>query len=275
MLIGTLRIRRQLAANPDVVRWASVVTGPTEFWTITVWRSRHHMAEFMRSGSHDDIMWSFSRWLRSFWLMRWRPGELELGGWNGLSMAQPEPNYDQITAPVQDERLATVLEHLPRLKEATASTGAACYEATAFARRRRAEVGDASGAVVYIRVARHRVAPAWRAIRRLRQALGAGAGSYARCAIGVGSFGEFYMLVVWKTRDGARSAMGSEHLQALCATAARLGGECWANEWRPENEFGNWDGVRLRRNRRRQVIRMPSAALAAADSDDKGRATPD
>jgi hypothetical protein len=48
MLIGTLRIRRQLKHSSNVVSWASIIAGPTEFWTITVWHSRHDMQEFMR-----------------------------------------------------------------------------------------------------------------------------------------------------------------------------------------------------------------------------------
>lgn len=275
MLLGTIRIRRQLATNPDVVRWASVVAGPTEFWTITVWRSRNDMVEFMRSGAHDDIMWLFSKWLRSFWLMRWSPGELELGEWKGLRMTQAEPDYAALTAPVADERLAAVLEHLPRLKAATSSSGVACYDATTFARRRRAEVGDTSGAVIYLKVPPHRLDRGYAAMRRLRHQLryvGSGEG-FARCALGVGRLGEIYLLLVWKSRGGARDALSCEAMAGLARLAGQLGGVCWGNEWIPENEFGNWDGLRLRRARRRQVLRMPGAAIAAADSDDRGNAT--
>ena len=74
MMIASLRVRAQLRRDTGVVRWASIVASPSEFWTITVWRSRHEMQEFMRSGVHDDILWLFSKWLQSFWLMRWRPG---------------------------------------------------------------------------------------------------------------------------------------------------------------------------------------------------------
>ena len=35
----------------------------------------------------------------------------------------------------------------------------------------------------------------------------------------------------------------------------------WANEWLPENEFGHWDGLRLRRTRARYAIQMPKAAM--------------
>ena len=87
MLVATMRVRRQLDATDGVVRWASVVAGPTELWTISVWRSRHHMQEFMHSGAHSEIMWLFTRWLRSFWLMRWQPGPDEVGTWDGTRLA--------------------------------------------------------------------------------------------------------------------------------------------------------------------------------------------
>ena len=70
MMLASLRIRRQLARTGNVVRWASIVAGPSEFWTITVWRSRHDMQEFMRSCAYDEFMWLLSKWLASFWLMR-------------------------------------------------------------------------------------------------------------------------------------------------------------------------------------------------------------
>jgi len=106
MLTASLRIRRQLAADHDVVRWATVVAGPTEFWTITVWRSRHHMQESMRSGAHDDIMWLFSKWLRSFWLMRWRPGATEIGSWDG---PRPESKRSPATPQAGASRSASSL----------------------------------------------------------------------------------------------------------------------------------------------------------------------
>ena len=63
MLLATWAIRRQLARTEGLVRWASLVAGPTEFWTITVWRTRHAMQEFMRSDAHGRIMWRYTRWL--------------------------------------------------------------------------------------------------------------------------------------------------------------------------------------------------------------------
>jgi hypothetical protein len=99
MLLATLRVRRQLARTPGIVRWVSLVTGPREFWTITVWRSRREMQEFMRSGAHGEIMWLLSRWLSSFWLMRWGGGEREIGSWDGLSLARDRAATSQRPPP--------------------------------------------------------------------------------------------------------------------------------------------------------------------------------
>ncbi len=267
MLVATMRVRRQLEADPSVVRWASVIAGPSEFWTITVWRSRHDMSEFMRSGAHEEIMWLFARLLRSFWLMRWRPGAIETGSWKGVTFAPTEVAAP--VRPVPDERLRQALEHLPRLRAATGANGAACYEATEFARRRRAEVGEASGAIVYLRAPIRHLVPAWRSMRRLRAEAQSSEG-FVRAALGIGKLGEIYMLAVWHARDGSQRLLES---QALGDIKSRW--DCWANEWLPENEFGNWDGARLRRMRRRQVIRVPAGAMAAAEVDDRGNRAPE
>lgn len=260
MMVATLRIRRQLASTPEVVRWASVVAGPREFWTVSVWKTRHDMQEFMRSGAHEDIMWLFSRWLNSFWLMRWRPGPLELGAWKGLSIAQPEPEYERpdATPAVGNDDLQKALEHLPWLKAATGSDGAACYESTVSARRRRAEVGGAGGALISLQGSAWRTLGMWRSARRLRRQASQN-DDFLRAAVGLGRPGEVYLLGVWKTRAGAQCLLES----AETATAVKRWGG-WANEWLPENEFGHWDGMRLRRVRRRQAIPVPEAAMRTA-----------
>ena len=89
MLLATWAIRRQLARTEGLVRWASLVAGPTEFWTIMVWRSRHAMQEFMRPDAHGRIMWRYTRWLDGLWLMRWRPGAVEVGSWAGVTLTPP------------------------------------------------------------------------------------------------------------------------------------------------------------------------------------------
>lgn len=263
MMIASLRVRRQLAHDSSVVRWASIVAGPSEFWTITVWRSRHDMQEFMRSGAHDEIMWLFSRWLRSFWLMRWRPGPLETGQWKGITMAQSEPAYEK--PPLDSGRQAALekaLEHLPRLREAVGADGAVTYENTPFARRRRAEVGGAAGAVVHIATSPLSTVGAVLALRRLRRE--AAGGTLLRAVVGVGRPGETYLLVLWRDRESARRFLASPALEATIRAWPR----CWANEWLPENEFGHWDGMRLRRSRERYTISMPPSALEALRADD-------
>lgn len=244
------------------MRWASVVASPIEFWTITVWRNRHDMQEFMRSGAHDDVMWLFSRWLRSFWLMRWRPGPVERGNWNGLSMAQPEPQQRRRSTR-HDDVLATALDHLPRLKAATGSDGAAHYETTPFARRRRDEVGDARGAVVHVRMSPFRTIAAVRTLRRLRRVAEQGDG-FSRAVVGVGRPGEAYLLALWRNRAGARRFLDGPAVRSL---ARRWPDASWSNEWLPENEFGHWDGLRLRRARGDHPIQVPQAALDAAELD--------
>jgi len=253
MLIASMRIRRQLKRTGNVVRWASIIAGPTEFWTITVWHSRHDMQEFMRSGAHEEIMWLFSKWLRSFWLMRWRPGPEELGQWKGLSMGQPDPLYPS-DGP-RPEALERALEHLPKLRSSMSDEGSVTYETTPYARRRRAEVSGAGGGVVHVKTSAARTVEAYRALRALEQEA-SGDPDYLRAVVGISRPGQLYLLSVWRDREGARRLLRSPQVRDL----RRRFPEAWANEWLPENEFGHWDGLRLRRTRSRYAIQMPQAA---------------
>lgn len=268
MAIATWRVRRQLTRCPEVVRWASVVAGPTEFWTVTVWRSRHDMQEFMRSGAHQDIMWLFSRWLSAFWQMRWRPGALEVGTWAGLAMGRPEdedPDGDS-PATAANPALQQALEHLPWLKAATGADGAASYESSPYARKRRAQMGGAAAVCIALQ------GPAWQtpamlgAARRLERQAKSHDGCL-RAVVGLGRPGNVYLLALSKDRAGAVSLLESPE---LAAAVTRWNG--WANEWLAENEFGHWDGLRVRQGaRRRHAIPVPAEAMKAAgvDADDQ------
>lgn len=260
MMIASLRVRAQLAKDDRVVRWASIVAGPSEFWTITVWRSRHDMQEFMRSGAHDDIMWLFSKWLTSFWLMRWRPGPSEVGIWKGITMAQPELSDPEASGDQKREALLEkALEHLPNLKRSMAPDGSVNYDTTAFARRRRAEVGSAGGLVVHIHDSPRKTLDAFKELKALKASLAGGEG-LLRSVVGVSVPGDVYLLAVWAEREGPKAVLGSPELEQLRQRWPGL----WANEWVPENEFGHWDGLRLRRAKSKYAIDMPQDALDLA-----------
>jgi len=255
MLIATLRVRAQLKRMGDVVRWASIIAGPTEFWTITIWNSRHDMQEFMRSGAHDDIMWMFSKWLRSFWLMRWSPGPEELGRWKGLTLARPEPAFRAMEG-AKPEALEKALEHLPQLRSAMGVDGAVNYDTTPYARRRRAEVRGAGGGVVHVKTAPAGPVGAYLALRRL-EAEARGDPDYLKGVVGISRPGQVYLLSVWRDRAGTRRMLRSPQVRKLRERYP----DAWANEWLPDNEFGHWDGLRLRRTRSRYSIQMPKAAM--------------
>jgi antibiotic biosynthesis monooxygenase len=73
MLLARREIAQQLAHQSGLLRYASGITSPTEFFTLTVWRDREAMQRFMQSGAHERHMWHFTRWSSSFWGMRWEP----------------------------------------------------------------------------------------------------------------------------------------------------------------------------------------------------------
>ncbi|MDP8930822.1 MAG: hypothetical protein M3O70_20200 [Actinomycetota bacterium] len=255
MMMATLQIRRQLASTEGLMRWASVVAGPTEFWTITVWRSPHAMQEFVRSGAHGAIMWRFAQWLSSFWLMRWRPGFREVGSWSGVSMARSEqeaPPVEQGTA--SGDVRHTVLAGIPTLREAIGPDGVATYDNVKVARLRRAQVEGAGGAVVRIAAPLHRLPLAFARLRGVRRRLRAHP-ELLEAAVGFGRRGEVYLLTVWTDRSLAERLLNSSWARK---EASRWGDAYWALECVPENEFGQLDGRRLRTERRRRSPRAVS-----------------
>lgn len=246
MLVGTRQIRRQLARTDGVVRWASLIASPTEFWTITVWRSRHAMQEFTRSDEHGAIMWRFSRWLHSLWIMRWRPGPCELGSWAGLSLA-PRDSAASASATAKWPVLTEVLESLPELQSAIGVDGVASYDSSVRARRDRHRVEGAAGVVIRIHTLRRRSPAALLDVVRLRRSLREEPG-LLRSVVGVGRPGEVYFLSVFAAHtDAIRLLEGSW----VGAAKQRWGDGFWAGAWLPENEFGHWDGLRVRGSRRR------------------------
>lgn len=252
MAFATWRVRRQLAKDPSVVVWASLVASPTEFWTITVWRSRHDMQEFMRSGAHDDIMWLFGRLLSSFWLMRWRPTGDEIGEWRGIRLGGTAEQSES-SGEARPE-LQRALEHLPWLADATGPDGQAAYRYSSSARRKAAEVADSAGLVVNLHPRRRH---AWASLATLRGLRESAASSGAvRSSIGFARPGDAYLLAVWNDREALERFV---HSRDFLDAAARWEGHFWSVTWLPENEFGHWDELRLRR-RRRPAIPVPSSS---------------
>jgi hypothetical protein len=247
MMVATRRVRRQLANTEAVVRWASVVSSPTEFWTITAWRSRHEMQEFMRSDAHGDIMWGFSRLLSSLWLVRWHPTEHEVGSWSGVSFA-PE-----VAPPAPSQPAGHVLP--PVLTGIVDGAGMINFGGSPEARRAREQLKGVGGAVLSVQTNRRQFPACWWSMRRHRRRLFADP-ALLRSVIGIGSGGSCYMLCVWRTPEDAARMLHSDWATAL---QSRYGELYWANEWIPENEFGNWDGLRLRGDQRR-VPHQPDAA---------------
>jgi hypothetical protein len=233
MVIATLRVRRQLARTEGVVRWASVVAGPCEFWTLTVWSSRHAMQEFMRSDAHGEVMWRVAHWLRSFWLMRWRCGERELGAWDGLSFAQPE-RYERA-----DELLARL----------------AAIGGGGDVRAPGARAARGGGGVVRLPLRPRALAALVGLRRRLRRD-----DRLLRVAVGLGNRRDLYLFAVWSDAESARELVASAWAER---TVRRFAGAAWIHEWRAESELGHWDGLRVRVRTRARAARGSAPAPPA------------
>jgi hypothetical protein len=258
MLRSSLRIRKQLALAPGCVRFASIIMGPREFWTLTIWESRQKMLDFMRSGEHEDIMWEFSHWLDSFWLMRWRPTEEESGKWSGLSLAQrkalPAPAPERTRE--QDAALQAAWKTLPRLKAASAPSGAPSLDYAPGQRRARQLVAGGVGASIRIEVpALRETVAGWNALRLLRTSL-LNNEDVLRCAFGVSKPRELYALIIFRHDRTWRDFQSSDLVQAM---RQRWPEGLWTMRWEADNEFGHWDGLRLRRVKLGTKVTYPDA----------------
>jgi len=143
---------------------------------------------------------------------------------------------------------------------------AATYDASPAVRKQRAEVAGARAVVVYVHSGGVRRRAGLRALRRLRASMGDDE-QLLRAVVGFGKSGDAYLLTVWEGPVGAGRFLDSPRLAEVLQRWPNSG---WANEWMPENEFGHWDGLRLRRNRNKHGLRVPEAARAAADLPTKG-----
>lgn len=270
MLRASLRIRRQLRESPGCVRFASIIMGPREFWTITVWETRQKMIDFMRSGEHEDIMWDFSKWLKSFWLMRWRPTTDEQGTWSGLQLGSRYPAEEQ---PVpertadQQAALQAVWDNMPRLKAAAAPSGAASFDHAPQQRRARRLVAGGVSSTLRLIVPRGKTPAGWLAVRRLRSSLLENP-DVLRAAFGISRPRELYALVVFRNEDAWREFDSSQMVEKL---RERWPEGVWTMRWDAENEFGHWDGLRLRRVKLGTQVKVPKAAEAAVtlEGDEK------
>ncbi|MGH2771763.1 MAG: antibiotic biosynthesis monooxygenase [Actinomycetota bacterium] len=267
MLGASLRIRKQLAEAPGCIRFASIIMGPREFWTITVWETRQTMIDFMRSGAHEDIMWDFKDWLKSFWLMRWSPTGEELGTWTGMHLGQklalPAPPPERTEQ--QQEALKAAMDVLPRLKAAAAPSGKASFDYSPAQRRARRLVAGGIGATLRLEVPARQTLSAWWAVRRLRAKLLQDT-NVLRAAFGISKPRELYSLIVFRHEEAWREFQNSPMLARM---RERWGDGLWTMRWEAENEFGHWDGLRLRRVKLGTAVEVPKGyeKAIAVESD--------
>lgn len=243
MLAATRRIMREMPTMPGAATTVSIIATPREFWTVSVWTSLHQMQEFMRGGSHGAFMWEVSEWLDSFWLMRWRPTQHEVGTWNGLTLAPERHTVEHTGLPahVRDEVLAS----FPHLRAAFGPDGAPTYESSPEARRQRELVAGSAGVLVRLPATLSSTTRGRRQLERLARDLADHDDDLMRMvtgrAQGVGS--GVFLLGVWRSRSGSGRLLDSRWAEQA---RREWGEDFWACELLPENEFGHWDGLRLR-----------------------------
>ena len=215
MLRATLSVRRDLARTRGLLRVANAIAGPTELFTFTIWETRDAMLEFMRSGAHQEVMWRWPQWLSAFWLARLAPSAPESGAWRGLVVgrvaARRGTAHPEFVPPAFASRE-------PRPRDLTRRPVGASISVV------RPDHGWRWPAAL----AAHRRDAAWvdRAPGLLMRARGWSLD------------GELVTLAFWRDAEAAARAVET--------CGPRSGLAVWAMAWRPLDEFGTWDGRRLR-----------------------------
>jgi hypothetical protein len=241
---ATARIRRELVANPACLRFDTMLAGPRELLTVSVWTSHQDVLEFIGSGAHSPMVWSRPTWLTSYWGMRWRPGEAEIGSWGGdavpsLTLAGPDARRGDPPAPATPDRRPPSTEGQPRGRP---QPGFSSSPLTAALRN---DLDGALGTMYRLDPQGWRVAAALRDLRRLQRQLSRHPAVFA-CAGGITPHGQMHLLVTWHDVEAARQfTRAAEHSGFM----RRWAGRVWWMEWVPEGETGQWDGRGLREQR--------------------------
>jgi anti-sigma regulatory factor (Ser/Thr protein kinase) len=230
MLLAGRLIERELRDAPGCERYANVIAGPREFWTLTIWRDGTEMRKCMRERTHGRVMWQQPHWLECYWGMRWRPGPHQSGEWEGKTWPWPVPVDSLEPAPPQR---AEAVGAMPRWMQAVLG------HAIPVEQR---QIAGAAGASYRLRVPPRELPSALRDVRRLRRIAAADRDSFA-VSLGLGSGRALYLLIIATSREALERLRATpEHRQFL----QRWGDRAWWSTWEPEAEFGHWERRRLR-----------------------------
>ncbi len=109
---------------------------------------------------------------------------------------------------------------------------------------------------------RHQGLRAWRSLSRIHTSL-LDSDDALRSAFGIAGAREFYVLTIFRNHDLYQQWDRSETLTGL---RKEWPGGVWTMRWNGDNEFGHWDGLRLRRTKLGTAVEVPDAAKAAAST---------
>jgi anti-sigma regulatory factor (Ser/Thr protein kinase) len=226
MVVSGRRIQRELKDAPGCERYANIIAGPREFWTLTIWRDAVTMRKCMHDGTHGRVMWQQPHWLECYWGMRWRPGGYEAGEWEGNSWERPQALGLSSQSPQRPPAMLPWID-------------AALGRAVPLEQR---QLAGAAGATYRLRVPPWGIPAALRDVRRLR-VIAAADHELFRLSVGFGTGGALYLLVIATSSEALeRLQSRPEHKRFL----ERWGDRAWCSMWEPESEFGHWESHKLR-----------------------------
>jgi anti-sigma regulatory factor (Ser/Thr protein kinase) len=229
MLVAGSLIQRELQDAPGCERYANVIAGLREFWTLTIWRDASDMRSCMRGGTHGRVMWQQPHWLQYYWGMHWRPGLHRSGQWEGDAWPWPDldaPEPNPLPAPEATRAMPSWIQ-------------AALGRVVPTEQR---QVSGAAGATYRLRVPPWEFPSALRELRRLRRIASAERDMFT-LSLGLGTGGALYLLLITTSSDALERIRATpEHRRFL----ERWGDRAWWSTWEPQAEFGHRESHTMR-----------------------------
>ena len=68
----TLRVHRQLGRTPGLIGYSFSGQFPFRYWTLSAWESGRALNDFVKTGSHRNVMTSLLRSMRDFRQVHWK-----------------------------------------------------------------------------------------------------------------------------------------------------------------------------------------------------------
>ena len=106
-LLNSFRAASQARHSPGFLGGHLRIAGALEFWTLTMWEDRRHMAAYRDGGFHGRVMPSMQRWAKEAAFAAWQWDGEEPPGWHEARTRMTErAHFTVVVRPTADHAAA-------------------------------------------------------------------------------------------------------------------------------------------------------------------------